>query len=480
MLLAMDKATLISIFQNEQLRMKHIAEAARVLKEAKLQTADKKNKTSDSASMAKGGVGGGVQDTQSPSKKQTPPPSLKTSETSSDTKSQAKTPLSDAKSTYTTHTTPSPVSMASTQESAGYGGGGDSKSLSQSNRGREAQASTNVYCWGIPRDWHHDELYLLAFACGEITSIRLGPASNKPHTYAFVQFKDIQSAEKAIELLNGRQLYDRKLVVKYAHPPRSSFPRTGGSSPTGPVSNHLGPQNPAKHFNQELIPQPYMNNPMYVTNRVNPFSSRYPPLGPHGTGLTGPSVGPGSGMPGSGGASPDLAHHMHSLQIDSYQYPGQGASGKYGGGLSSSLGGGGGGGGRTQGSRQGASGPLPTQSRTNVYIGNLPETITEARLTEIFKRFGTVVSTKVIINRLTGRPLGTALVRLQTHEQAQLAIASLGGSAIEQRRVYCRFANEKRRFRDAETTEASTPSMASTSPGTYGEFPDGGIESGGV
>jgi len=108
------------------------------------------------------------------------------------------------------------------------------------------------------------------------------------------------------------------------------------------------------------------------------------------------------------------------------------------------LGSGGGGGIRNA---KGGGGPLPTQSRTNVYIGNLPDTITEEKLSDIFKRYGNVVSTKVIMNRLTEKPLGTALVRMATHEQAQLAISQLTQSMIEQRRVYCRFANEKQRHR---------------------------------
>jgi len=296
----------------------------------------------------------------------------------------------------------------------------DTETDQKGGRGREAQASTNIYCWGIPRDWQYEELYLLAFACGEIISIRLGPASNKPHTYAFVQFRDIQSAAKAIELLHGRQLYDRKLVVKYAHPPRAA----GVNRPGVQARNKFS----ATQGSQEMI-HPYIGSHMYMNRPVGPFGAspqRYMPGGPSNV----------AGAQAGSSQSEALAHHMHGLSLESPYF-----SGGAGATPSSKFVG--------VNGRNMKAGPLPSQSRTNVYIGNLPETISEDRLGEIFKRYGNVISTKVIINRLTNRPLGTALVRMQTHEQAQLAIMNLCGTPIEHRRVYCRFANEKqRRFRD--------------------------------
>mmetsp|Transcript_1594 Transcript_1594/g.2294 ORF Transcript_1594/g.2294 Transcript_1594/m.2294 type:complete len:547 (-) Transcript_1594:588-2228(-) len=308
---------------------------------------------------------------------------------------------------------------------------------SKISRGREAaQASRNIYCWGIPRDWQYGELYLLAFACGEIESIRLGPPSQKPHTYAFVQFQDIHCARKAIELLNGRQLYDRKLVVKFAHPPRSSFSRNSPILSGNPRKNHFPTSaTPAQH---EMIP--YMgSHPMYIGRPIPPApfgnSQRFLHASPQN-----PAAAAAVGQPGPT-QTDSLAHHMHGLSFDSQYYPPSHgpAPAKF------PLGSGGGGGVRN--AKGGAGGPLPTQSRTNVYIGNLPDTITEEKLSDIFKRYGNVISTKVIMNRLTEKPLGTALVRMATHQQAQLAISQLTQSMIEQRRVYCRFANEKQRHR---------------------------------
>ena len=81
---------------------------------------------------------------------------------------------------------------------------------------------------------------------------------------------------------------------------------------------------------------------------------------------------------------------MHGLNLDTYYSPQSlgmsSTGGKYG-----------------MGGRGGPSGPLPNQSRTNVYIGNLPETITEAKLDEIFKRYGNVVSVKVRVCSAEGK-----------------------------------------------------------------------------
>ncbi|GAB5358260.1 hypothetical protein AAMO2058_000442500 [Amorphochlora amoebiformis] len=407
MLLGMDKHTLLTIMEQPKILESKIAEASAVLRNSQTAGMDSTEKLEKMRSA----VAGDVARSLSPVAKANQP--------------EASTPLKQSPGGH----------MKKDQYGEGkqQDYGPDEKA---GVRAREAQASTNVYCWGIPRDWQHDELYLLAFACGDIISIRLGPPSAKPHTYAFVQFRDIASAHKAIDLLNGRQLYDRKLVVKYAHPPRSGVgygrtpnPVSGG---TGTGSQTTTAARGGKFGSSPDMITPFIGGSHPYMNRLGPFN------------------------PAAGTPADTLAHHMHGLSLEggyqSYGGPSVTSGPKF------PLGRGG-----------GPAGPLPTQSRTNVYIGNLPESITEQRLAEIFKRFGTVVSTKVIINRLTGRPLGTALVRLQTHEQAQVAISTLGGSIIEQRRVYCRFANEKRRYRESSgSSDNSLNNTPAPSPPTGG------------
>lgn len=70
-----------------------------------------------------------------------------------------------------------------------------------------------------------------------------------------------------------------------------------------------------------------------------------------------------------------------------------------------------------------------------LYVGNLPYTITERSLTELFSQVGTVESVKLITDRDTGRSKGFAFVEMATEEEAQKAIASFNEKALEGRRI---------------------------------------------
>ncbi|GAB5370010.1 hypothetical protein AAMO2058_001455600 [Amorphochlora amoebiformis] len=94
-----------------------------------------------------------------------------------------------------------------------------------------------------------------------------------------------------------------------------------------------------------------------------------------------------------------------------------------------------------------AMGSSQTQlSTTNIYISGLPKDITDSSLEDLFGRYGKVISTKVIMNRHTGTPLGTALVRMESNEEAAASIEHLNGFSLEGGQMLsCRFANEKKR-----------------------------------
>ena len=62
---------------------------------------------------------------------------------------------------------------------------------------------------------------------------------------------------------------------------------------------------------------------------------------------------------------------------------------------------------------------------TNIYVGNLPYSVRDADLSELFSQFGDVKSAKVIMERDTNRSKGFAFVEMQTEEGAQQAIAAL-------------------------------------------------------
>lgn len=68
-----------------------------------------------------------------------------------------------------------------------------------------------------------------------------------------------------------------------------------------------------------------------------------------------------------------------------------------------------------------------------LYVGNLPYTITESELQEMFSEAGPVESVKLITDRDTGRSKGFAFVEMSTDEAAERAIADFNGKKIEGR-----------------------------------------------
>jgi RNA recognition motif-containing protein len=63
-----------------------------------------------------------------------------------------------------------------------------------------------------------------------------------------------------------------------------------------------------------------------------------------------------------------------------------------------------------------------------IYVGNLPFTATSESLSEVFGRYGTVDSSKIIIDRDTGRSKGFGFVEMSDSGAADSAIAELHGS----------------------------------------------------
>ncbi|MDR3135108.1 MAG: RNA-binding protein [Deltaproteobacteria bacterium] len=64
-----------------------------------------------------------------------------------------------------------------------------------------------------------------------------------------------------------------------------------------------------------------------------------------------------------------------------------------------------------------------------IYVGNLPFSSTQAEISDLFSRFGTVHSVNLISDRETGRPRGFGFVEMDP-DQAQAAIDALNGSEL--------------------------------------------------
>lgn len=64
----------------------------------------------------------------------------------------------------------------------------------------------------------------------------------------------------------------------------------------------------------------------------------------------------------------------------------------------------------------------------SIYVGNLPYSVNEAEVTDVFAEYGTVKSVKLPTDRETGRPRGFGFVEMETDEQEESAIAELDGA----------------------------------------------------
>ena len=69
-----------------------------------------------------------------------------------------------------------------------------------------------------------------------------------------------------------------------------------------------------------------------------------------------------------------------------------------------------------------------------LYVGNLPYSVTETTLRELFAPVGELSSVAVITDRDTGRPKGFAFVEL-SDELAQQAISQINGKVIDERNI---------------------------------------------
>ena len=68
-----------------------------------------------------------------------------------------------------------------------------------------------------------------------------------------------------------------------------------------------------------------------------------------------------------------------------------------------------------------------------LYVGNLPHSMTEPDLNDLFSEAGHVASTKIITDRQTGQPRGFAFVEMETKLDGQKAISMLNGRSVDGR-----------------------------------------------
>lgn len=81
---------------------------------------------------------------------------------------------------------------------------------------------------------------------------------------------------------------------------------------------------------------------------------------------------------------------------------------------------------------------------TKLFVGKLSFDTTEASLQELFKTYGDVVSTAVVMDKFTNRSRGFGFVEMAELKAAQNAIKELNGKEFEGQNIVVNTANPPR------------------------------------
>ena len=71
----------------------------------------------------------------------------------------------------------------------------------------------------------------------------------------------------------------------------------------------------------------------------------------------------------------------------------------------------------------------------NIYVGNLDFKVDERDLEEVFTEYGNVSSSKVIMDKFTGRSKGFGFVEMGNQDKGNKAIQGLDGATFENRKI---------------------------------------------
>lgn len=71
----------------------------------------------------------------------------------------------------------------------------------------------------------------------------------------------------------------------------------------------------------------------------------------------------------------------------------------------------------------------------NIYVGNLPYSVTDEELRAAFSEFGDVSSVNLITDKFTGQSKGFAFVEMPSNSEADRAIKALNETAFKGRKL---------------------------------------------
>ncbi|MBI9038836.1 MAG: RNA-binding protein [Bacteroidales bacterium] len=80
----------------------------------------------------------------------------------------------------------------------------------------------------------------------------------------------------------------------------------------------------------------------------------------------------------------------------------------------------------------------------NIYVGNLDFKVNESDLDGIFEEYGTVSSSKIITDKMSGRSKGFGFVTMENDDEAKKAIEELNGATLKSREIVVNEARPKK------------------------------------
>lgn len=84
------------------------------------------------------------------------------------------------------------------------------------------------------------------------------------------------------------------------------------------------------------------------------------------------------------------------------------------------------------------------QSKTKLYVGNLPYTVTSESLKAAFAEYGEIVDAVVIMDKRFGRSKGFGFVEFAKEADAKKAVEGMSGKDMEGRKLVVNFARPPR------------------------------------
>ncbi len=88
------------------------------------------------------------------------------------------------------------------------------------------------------------------------------------------------------------------------------------------------------------------------------------------------------------------------------------------------------------------------EQKNKLYVGNLPYTVSDEQLGEMFAGIGEIEEAKVITDKFSGRSKGFGFVTMKDEKDAEKAVKEMNDKEIEGRKVVVNVARPMRERRE--------------------------------